>query len=84
MHKHFFYLFLLFELTFLLTDTAVGFFPIFGSFLVSFRHVDNALKDLDALAHAGVQLLLHGVQVVVHKLSEAHQETQGLLKIFAF
>lgn len=52
--------------------------PIFGANRVPSCLNDYTFEGFDTRPHLLVELLLHGVQVVVYVLAEADQETKGL------
>lgn len=77
--EHFFFFFLFFQLSVLVTNASMSLLPVFGSFGISFGQLNNTLEGVNSGSHSGVQLCLDGVQVIVDVLSEADQESQWLL-----
>lgn len=83
MHEHLFDLLLLLLLALALGDADVSFLPVLGALLVALGHRDHTLEGVDTLPHAGVQLRLHCMEMVVDVLSKAHQHAQGLVHVLA-
>jgi hypothetical protein len=50
------------------------------SFFVPSCLFHNCSENINSLAHAGVQLLDHALDVVLQKLAETHKHDQGLVK----
>ena len=82
MLEYFSSLTLFFELLFFVRLSTPVFFPVFLSFFFSSGHCDDSLESYDSVAHLGVELLLDGMQVVMHVLAESDSECQGLIDSF--
>ena len=80
MNENLLNLFLLLQVSLLLSHASVGLFPVLRTIFVALSHVHYTLQLLDSLTHARMQLLLHRVQMVAHVLAESNKEAQGLLQ----
>ena len=75
MDKHLLFLLYLLGLLFLMCLTTEVLFPFLGSVWLSFRHFNDVFKCVDSVAHFRVELLLDGMHVEVHVLTESGDES---------
>ena len=70
MDKHLLFLLYLLGLFFLMCLATKVLFPFLGSLWLSLRHLNDVFKRVDSVAHLGVELLLDGMHMEVHILTE--------------